>query len=92
MQQLNAALEPFFRHRVPCSQRVDALLRLVVDALLRHDVLRRLLAVQQLDTLDVEGAYQASHLRSYCWLCGALMTIRARACARAGVRRAAEAC
>lgn len=59
MERLSAALQPFFLEGNACGNRVDALLRLVVAALLRHDALRRLLAVQQLDTQDVEGAYQA---------------------------------
>jgi hypothetical protein len=58
-QLLSAALEPFFREGIPPDGRVDVLLRLVIAALLRHDSLRRLLAVQQLDTHDVEVAYQA---------------------------------
>ena len=64
MEKLSAALESFFCQQVACSERVDALLRLLVAALLRHDALRRLLAVQQLDALDVEGAYQASLTRT----------------------------
>jgi len=77
VEQLSATLAPFFRETVPRSERVDALLRLLIAALLRHDALRRLLAVQQLGTADVEDAYQARrahaqrdashthHLRTY---------------------------
>lgn len=60
VEQLSGALEPFFQNRGTHSGRVDVLLRLLVAALLQHNALRRLLAVQQLDTFDVEVAYQAS--------------------------------
>ena len=63
VEQLSSALGPFFRDEFARVERVDVLLRLVIAALLQHDALRRLLAVQKLDTQDVEGAYQARFSR-----------------------------
>ena len=59
VEHLSNALEPFAPEGATRGERVDMLLRLVIAALLRHNALRRLLAVQKLDTHDVEGAYQA---------------------------------
>jgi inositol-pentakisphosphate 2-kinase len=59
IEQLSCALESFFGDGTAHGERVGVLLRLVIAALLQHDALRRLLAVQKLDTQDVEGAYQA---------------------------------
>ena len=63
-EQLSSALEPFFPNATARGERVDVLLQLVIAALLQHDALRRLLAVQKLDTQDVEGAYQARFSRN----------------------------
>ena len=65
MERLSSALELVFPDGTACGERVDVLLRLVIAALLHHGALRRLLAVQKLDTCDVEGAYQARYSHSH---------------------------
>ena len=64
MEQLSTALESCFGDGAARGERVDVLRRLVIAALLQHNALRRLLAVQKLDTHDVEGAYQARFSRN----------------------------
>ncbi len=59
LEPLCAALDGIVPDGMPGHMHVELLLRVLAEALQSHGVLRRLLAVQQLDAHDVEGAYQA---------------------------------
>ena len=59
MASLCSALEGVAPDGAPPAARLELLLRLLAAALRAHGVLPRLLAAQQLDAHDVEGAFQA---------------------------------
>jgi len=65
---LSAALERIMPPSVPREAHLPALIRIIAEALRAHGVLSRLLAVQQLDVHDVEGAIQARPCSSAEWV------------------------